>query len=117
MIRQCFILFGCLAIGEFVVWLTNITVPSSIIGMLTLTFFLKTGIVKLDSVKGMADFLVANLAFFFVPPGVALMQNFDLIAGEFWQIVIAAILSTVFVMLAAGWMYQLTDKLISKWRS
>lgn len=117
MIRQCFILFGCLAIGEFVVWVTGISVPSSIIGMLTLTLFLKLGVVQLDHVKGMADFLVANLAFFFVPPGVALMQNLDLIAGEFWQIVIAALFSTVFVIFATGWTYQLIDKFQSKWRS
>lgn len=110
-------MFGCLAVGEFVVWLTHISVPSSIIGMLVFTLILKIGIVKVDRVKGMADFLVANLAFFFVPPGVALMQNLDLIAAEFWQITLAALISTVLVMLAAGWTYQLVDKIVSKWRS
>ena len=41
MIRQCAILFGCLALGELVVFLTDIKLPSSIIGMLLLTLFLK----------------------------------------------------------------------------
>ena len=77
MIRQCAILFGCLALGELIVFFTGIKLPSSIIGMLLLTLFLKLGWIKLHWVQGMSDFLVANLGFFFVPPGVALMLYFD----------------------------------------
>ena len=91
MIRQCAILFGCLALGELIVYLTGIKLPSSIIGMLLLTLFLKLGWIKLHWVQGLSDFLVANLGFFFVPPGVALMLYFDVIAAEFWPIVIYAI--------------------------
>ena len=111
MIRQCAILFGCLALGELVVYLTGIKLPSSIIGMLLLTLFLKTGVVKLHWVQGMSDFLVANLGFFFIPPGVALMLYFDLIAAEFWPIVIASVASTLLVLVITGWVHQLTRKL------
>lgn len=38
MIRQLAILFGCLALGELVIYLTHIPLPSSILGMLLLTF-------------------------------------------------------------------------------
>ena len=48
MIRQCAILFGCLALGELIVYLTGIKLPSSIIGMLLLTLFLKLGWIKLQ---------------------------------------------------------------------
>lgn len=63
MIRQCAILFGCLALGELVVFLTDIKLPSSIVGMLLLTLFLKLGWIKLQWVQGLSDFLVANLGF------------------------------------------------------
>ncbi len=111
MIRQCAILFGCLALGELVVFLTGIKLPSSIIGMLSLTLFLKLGWVKLHWVQGMADFLVANLGFFFVPPGVALMLYFDLIAAEWIPIVVATVVSTVLVLVVTGWVHQLTRRL------
>lgn len=111
MIRQCAILFGCLALGEWLVWLTGIKLPSSIIGMLLLTTLLKLGWVKLQWVQGLSDFLVANLGFFFVPPGVALMLYFDVIAAEFWPIVIATILSTWLVLVVTGWVHQLTRKI------
>ena len=34
MIRQCAILFGCLALGELLIYFTHIPLPSSILGML-----------------------------------------------------------------------------------
>ena len=112
MIRQCAILFGCLALGELVVWLTGVKLPSSIIGMLLLTLFLKLGWIKLHWVQGMSDFLVANLGFFFVPPGVALMLYFDIIRAEFWPIVTATVISTLLVLVVTGWVHQLSRKLM-----
>ena len=111
MIRQCAILFGCLVLGELVVYLTGIKLPSSIIGMLLLTLFLKLGWIKLHWVQGMSDFLVANLGFFFVPPGVALMLYFDIITAQFWLIVIASLVSTLLVLVVTGWVHQLTRKI------
>ena len=110
MIRQCSILFGCLALGELIVFLTGIKLPSSIIGMLLLTLFLKLGWIKLEWVQGLSNFLVANLGFFFVPPGVALMLYFDIIAAEFWPIVIATLISTILVLVTTGWVLQLIRK-------
>ena len=102
MIRQCAILFGCLALGELVVFLTDIKLPSSI---------LKLGWIKLQWVQGLSDFLVANLGFFFVPPGVALMLYFDIIAAQFWPIVIASLVSTLLVLIVTGWVHQLARKI------
>ncbi|MDE7378183.1 MAG: CidA/LrgA family protein [Paraprevotella sp.] len=106
MVKQCSILFGCLALGEFVVWLTGIKLPSSIVGMLLLTAFLQAGWIKLDRIKSLSDFLVSNLGFFFIPPGVALMLYFDVIAAEFWPIAISTVISTVLVLVVTGHVHQ-----------
>lgn len=110
MIRQCAVLFGCLALGELLVSVTRVKLPSSIIGMLLLAFFLKVGWVKLNWVQGLSDFLVANLGFFFVPPGVALMLYFDVIEAQFWPIVIATVVSTMLVLVVTGWIHQIVRK-------
>ena len=110
MIRQCAILFGCLALGELLVSVTGVKLPSSIIGMLLLAFFLKVGWVKLNWVQGLSDFLVANLGFFFVPPGVALMLYFDVIEAPSWPIVIATVVSTMLVLVVTGWIHQIVRK-------
>ena len=106
MVRQCTVLFGCLALGELIVWLTGIQLPSSIIGMLLLTLFLQLGWIKTDWVEGLSDFLVANLGFFFVPPGVALMLYFDLIEAELVPIVVATVFSTILVLVVTGLVHQ-----------
>ena len=110
MIRQCFILFGCLALGELAVWLTGVKLPASIIGMLLLTLLLKLKVVKLEWVRGLTDFLIANLGFFFVPPGVALMLYFDLIKSEIVPITLATLLSTIIVLIITGHTHQVVSK-------
>ena len=110
MVRQCAVLFGCLALGELIDFLTNVQLPSSIIGMLSLALFLKLGWVKLRWVQGLSDFLVANLGFFFVPSGVALMLYFDFFEAQFWPIVIASVVSTLLVLVVTGWIHQIVRK-------
>lgn len=110
MVRQCFILFGCMALGELVVALTGLKLPSSIIGMLLLTLLLKAKVIKLEWVRGLTDFLIANLGFFFVPPGVALMLHFDLIKAELVPILGATLVSTALVLLVTGHTHQVVTK-------
>lgn len=56
MILQCAVIFAFLALGELVVYLTGIPVPSSIIGMLALAMALKLKVVKLSWVDKISDF-------------------------------------------------------------
>lgn len=112
MFRQLAIIIGCLAVGEFIVWLTGITIPSSILGMLLLTFLLKVKVIKLEWVETISNFLVKNMGFFFVPPGVALMLYFDIIKAEIGPIVIATAISTIIVLVVTGWTHIVTRKII-----
>lgn len=111
MVIQCAIIFGCLALGELVVWLTGIKLPASIIGMLILAFLLKVKVVKLYQVEGMANFLVKNLGFFFVPAAVSLMLYLDIIRAQWIPILVASAVSTVAVIAVTGWTHQLTRKI------
>jgi lrgA family protein len=111
MVFQCAILFACLALGELIVWATGIKLPSSIIGMLLLALLLKLRIIKLRWVEGIANFLVKNLGFFFVPPGVAIMLYLDIIQAEFIPIIAASVISTIIVIVTTGWIHQLIRKL------
>lgn len=111
MIKQLFVILSCLALGHLVVWAAGIDFPGSIIGMLLMTAGLQMGIIKLDWVKGASDTLISNMALFFVPNGVALMLYFDIIKAEFWPIVIATLVSTLVVLAATGWTYQLVRRI------
>lgn len=107
MVKQCAIIFGCLAAGEFLSRVARVPVPGSILGMLLLTALLQMGWVKVETVRPISRFLVSNMAFFFVPPGVALMLYFDLIAAEWLPITVATVVSTAVVLVVTGAVHQL----------
>lgn len=110
MILQFGLILLFLAIGEFIVWLTGIPVPSSIIGMLLLAMSLKAGIVKPRHVERLSNFLVHNLGFFFVPAGVGLMNCLGLISDQWIPIVGAAIGSTIVIIAVTGWTHRIVRK-------
>ena len=111
MIRQLAILFGCLALGELIITLTHIPLPSSILGMLLLTLLLKLKVIRLEWVRSISDFLVTNIGFFFVPPAVAIMLYFD-IKAQFVPIVTASLVSTVLVLAVTGWVHQIYGRTV-----
>ena len=114
MIIQIGILFIFLAVGEFIVRLTDKPVPSSIIGMLLLASALKVGVVRLSWVERAATFLVNNLGFFFVPAGIALMRCMGIVKDQLWPIVGASVLSTVLIIAVTGWVHQWVRKGVSR---
>ena len=113
-ILQFGIIFAFLAIGEFIVWCTGIPVPSSIIGMLLLAFSLKAGVVRLEWVDKLSEFLVHNLGFFFVPAGVGLMNCLGLIADQWVPIVVAAVGSTIVIIAVTGWVHQIVRRRLTR---
>ncbi len=114
MILQCAVLLAFLALGELTVWLTGVPVPSSIIGMLFLAASLKAGWVRLESVDKVADFLVRNLGFFFVPAGVGVMRCFGIIRDQWIPIVGATIISTFIIIAVTGWIHQFIRRSLSR---
>ena len=110
LIRYFAIVFGCLGLGEFIVALTHIPFPSSIIGMLFLTLFLELGWVKLQSIKALSDLLISNLGLFFVPPSIGIMAYFKQIGENFLAIFLSIIISTVVVIVITGHVYQFFRK-------
>lgn len=114
MILQFGIILSFLALGEFIVWLTGVPIPSSIIGMLLLTFSLHKGIVKPRHVEKLSNFLVHNLGFFFVPAGVGLMKCLGLISEQWFPIIVSAMGSTIIIIAVTGWVHKLVRKTLSR---
>lgn len=111
MVKQCAILFGFLALGELIIFFTGLRLPSSIIGMLLLTASLHFNLVKLEWIKGLTDFLISNMAFFFVPSGVAIICYFEIISAQFWSIVVSTTLSIVLVLVFTGWTHMIVRRI------
>lgn len=113
MIIQFGVLFTFLMLGELIVWLTNIPIPSSIIGMLLLTCSLQAGWVKPCQIERLAMFLTRNMGFFFVPAGVGLMNCYGILSDQWLPIVTICVISTFLVIFATGWTHRITRSLFS----
>lgn len=100
-------LLGFWLLGELISRGFRWSVPGSIIGMVLLTLALEFKVLKLSSVESVSDFLIRNMAFFFVPPGVGLMVNLDLLANNWLAISVAVVVSTVLVLVVTGWVSQI----------
>ena len=103
-------LLGFWLLGELIVRFFDWAIPGSIIGMILLTLALEFKVLKIGQVEDVSDFLIRNMAFFFVPPGVGLMVNIDLIADNWFAITMATLLSTVLVLLVTGFVAQIGRK-------
>lgn len=114
---QLAVLFLFLELGEGLVAITGLPVPGCIAGMIMLAFSLKFKIVKIEWIATVADFLCANLGFFFIPAGVGVMKCFGIIQTEWIPIVMATVLSTAVIILTTGWTHSLTRKLYRKYKT
>lgn len=77
-------------------------VPGSVIGMVILFILLSTNLIKVSWVENGARFIVDNLALFFVPATVGVMNYFDLFAGKGFLLVVIVLFSTLLVMASSG---------------
>lgn len=81
-------------------------IPGSVCGMLLLFAALCGGIVKPDSVRSVARALTQNMAVLFVPAGVGIMAQYDLIAQNWVGIITITIMCTLLVLLSTGGIAQ-----------
>lgn len=115
LILQIGIIFVFLALGELIVWITGVPVPSSVIGMLLLAASLQIGWIRERQIREVADFLTRNLGFFFVPAGVSVMLYFDIFKAQWLPIVGATVISTLIVFIVTGQIHQWTRRLTRRY--
>lgn len=103
-IKQFFVIFLFSFLGEMLSKL--VPIPGSVIGMVLLFLALHFKWVKLSQVEETGNWLVANMGLFFVPPGVGLMANFEMLKGTWWQLLILMFITTALMMIFVGRVVQ-----------
>ncbi|KEQ13939.1 hypothetical protein GZ78_25135 [Endozoicomonas numazuensis] len=104
------ILMACLWTGDLVsVWIGH-ALPGSIIGMLLLATLLGSGLIRLSWVEVGAGFLVRWMSLLFVPIGVGVVDQLDLLANSLGALLLTSILGTVIIMAIAGWLFQWLER-------
>ena len=97
------LIFGICLVGEGVAALLPVAFPASVISMVLLMVLLLTGVVKDRHIQTASHFLVANMAFFFLPSFVGLLEHIELLKSQ----LVPLLLITPVVYLITGWTVRL----------
>lgn len=115
-IRQIGIIFTVCWLSILVEKILPFAFPASVIGMILLFICLLTGVLKIEHIQEKADFLLENMAFFFVPAGVSIINYFDVLESTWIQLVVICVISTVVTFAVTAWSVKLTIRLLSRLR-
>ena len=86
--------------------------PASVIGMLLLLALLATGLLKIEHIREKA-----NMAFFFLPAGVSVINYFDVLGRSAVALVLVCLLSTVITFGATALSIRFTLRLLERRKS
>jgi len=99
-IRQIAVILFFYILGEIVsklliIILPSIFIPGSILGMFLLVIGIVTKIVKKEWIEDVAVFLTSNMAFFFIPAAVGIIEYADVLKDSAWRILAFILTSTI----------------------
>jgi holin-like protein len=101
-LRQFAIILVICFAGEVLNRLFNIPIPGNVIGMVILLAALLSGVIKVEAIEDVTEFMLKHLAFFFVPAGISIISSFDIIKTNLVSMLAVILLSTVVVIVTTG---------------
>lgn len=107
--NQLGIILGIWASGELISsMLSNFfNLPGTIVGMILLFLLLQFKVIKEQDIKDVADFLLNNMAIFFVPAGVSLINSLGLISDNMVVLLLSVTVATIIIMIVTGKIVEL----------
>lgn len=91
----------CLA-GDFLSALLPIPIPGSILAMLLLFLCLLLWVIRPEHIEQKSDFLLSNMAFFFIPAGVGILEQFPLLLQNLGPLAVICVVTTVLTFAASS---------------
>ena len=113
-IKQVGIIFLICWLGLVIEAALPFSFPASIIGMILLFVCLLFGILKIEHIQEKSDFLLSNMAFFFVPAGVSIINYLDLLKSSLLPILVICVASTFITFAVTAWSIRVTMRLMNR---
>ena len=102
--------------GEAVARLLPFPVPAGVICMVLLLVLFLLRLLKPEMLKESSDFLLKNIAFFFVPNCVGIMKYYGVIQSKAVQVIGICVVSTLITFAATAYTARLVTALQNKCR-
>ena len=113
-ICQIAIIFTICWISQIVEAVLPFPFPASVIGMVLLLILLLVRALKVDHIREKSDFLLSNMAFFFIPAGVSIINYFDILASNLIPLLVICLVSTLLTFAVTAWAVRLTRYLMAR---
>lgn len=110
---QIGVVFLICIMGELISKLLPFAFPGSVIAMLVLFVLLFFGILKTEHIKDKTDFMLNNMAFFFIPSSVGIINYYSNIKSVIIPFVFICIITTLITFLATAYTVKAVMKLQS----
>ncbi|MGI5894925.1 MAG: CidA/LrgA family protein [Candidatus Merdivicinus sp.] len=104
-LMQVAIVFGVCLIGEGLALL--IPLPASVISMILLFLLLLCKLLKPAHIAEKSDFLLKNMAFFFIPAGVAIMESAGILLENLFPFLAICLITLILTFAATAWTVRL----------
>ncbi|TYO90908.1 CidA/LrgA family protein [Oceanicella actignis] len=101
MLSALSLLLTCQLAGELVTRGAGLPMPGPVVGLAMLLALLVARPSLIETIRPTAAITLANLSLFFVPAGVGVVANLDVLSADWPAILAVLALSTVLAMLAA----------------
>lgn len=88
----------CLLLGVVIKSLIDFPIPEAVYGMAILLILMLAKIVRVKHVEDAGQVVLENLAFLFIVPGVALVDQLDILQSKLVPIILIAVISAIITM-------------------
>ncbi len=107
-LKQLSIILVIWSLGEYMSYFIKdmLSIPGSIIGMILLFLALQFKIIRLNQIEEVSNFFLDNIAFFFVPAGVSLINSLEIIKDNLFLFLVVIFVSTFIVMYTTSLVVQ-----------
>lgn len=115
-IVQIGIVFAICLIGELLVRWIPFPFPSSVMSMILLFLLLFFKILRPEHIRQKTDFMLKNMAFFFVPAGVGLLGNTEYLLSNGAALLVICVVSTILTFFTTAYTVKAVIALQNRFR-
>jgi holin-like protein len=108
---QLALIFALCLVGDLISYLLPFSMPGSVVSMLLVLGLLFTPFLKEEHLGESADFMLRNMTFFFIPPGVSIIKYMDIVNAIWWQLLLVNVVSVIVCFAASSWTVMLVIRL------
>lgn len=113
-LTQILIIFGICLAGEGIAALLPFAFPSSVISMLLLLLLLALKMIKTDRIKSISEFLLQNMAFFFIPAGAGILEKYTYLKCNILILLLISLITMILTFMASAFTVTAVMRLQTK---